>query len=148
MKASVRYLLFVFVLAVLILATAPRVTKAATAVLCGADPSTAVLGTKITITCTGFDPNTIVNSYTVDSTGFAEFGHDDYSACVMNGQGGSGASAGQGRGRSPAGTPSSRRSSASRSTTRLAGRGSAPSRSSACTASAGRWAGRSSTEAA
>ncbi|HEY6042559.1 MAG TPA: hypothetical protein VIX58_10535 [Anaerolineae bacterium] len=93
MKAHVRLLLFVFALAALILAAAPRVTKAATAVVCMADPSTAVLGTKITITCTGFDPNTIVNSYTVDPTGFAEIGDDDFSACVMNGQGGSGRSA-------------------------------------------------------
>lgn len=49
---------------------------------CSADPSTIVIGGVVHITCSGFDPNTIVNSYVVEATGFSEVGLSNYAACL------------------------------------------------------------------
>lgn len=81
--------------AVLILAAGNNpipVAAAPVTVNCTANPSSVIVGGRINITCTGFDPNVIVNTYIVDQTGFAEWGDQNYAACFMNGQGGSGAS--------------------------------------------------------
>lgn len=58
-------------------------SAAAGGVSCGADPSAVVLGARITIRCTGFDPNTFVNSYVVEATGFSEVGRSNYTACMF-----------------------------------------------------------------
>lgn len=57
------------------------------AIDCTADPAVVVLGERINITCTGFDRDTIVNSYVVESTGFAEIGKDNYAACLTSSRG-------------------------------------------------------------
>jgi hypothetical protein len=62
----------------------PTPVAAAGAATCTANPSSVVVGTAIDIVCTGFDANVIVNSYIVDATGFAEWGDQDYAACLMN----------------------------------------------------------------
>lgn len=50
---------------------------------CSASPDSVVVGGVINITCSGFTPNSIVNSYVVDDTGFAEVGNENYSACLV-----------------------------------------------------------------
>lgn len=50
---------------------------------CTADPSAVVLGGRITIRCSGFDPNTFVNSYVVEATGFSEEGNWNFTVCML-----------------------------------------------------------------
>lgn len=50
---------------------------------CSASPDSVVIGGVINLTCSGFTPNSIVNSYVVDDTGFAENGNENYSACLV-----------------------------------------------------------------
>jgi hypothetical protein len=68
----------------------PTPVAAATTAVCTTNPSSAVVGTRINTTCTGIDPNVIVNTYLVEPTGFTEWGNENYAACFMNAQGGSG----------------------------------------------------------
>ncbi|MGE5138472.1 MAG: hypothetical protein ACM3JD_03330, partial [Rudaea sp.] len=89
-----KYLTLVFVIVLSLLAFGIFPAPAARAVgsdvgvaVCTASPSEAPLGTKVTITCSGFTPNVIVNTYSADQTGFAEVGRTNYTFCLVNGQG-------------------------------------------------------------
>ncbi|MGB8643636.1 MAG: hypothetical protein WCF84_00220 [Anaerolineae bacterium] len=89
-----KFVALAFVLAVLFLAAGqlPAPVAAAGPVVCSANPSVAELGTRVSVVCSGFDRDVIVNTYVVDPTGFVEIGADNYTACFINSQGQSGKS--------------------------------------------------------
>lgn len=59
------------------------VARAAGTAQCTADPVSAELGTLIRITCSGFDPNVLLNSYIAEDNGFSEVGRSNYAACLV-----------------------------------------------------------------
>lgn len=74
------FLAGILFLTLTVLAPAPAL---AGSIDCSADPSSATLGSLVRITCAGFDPNTLVNVYVAEPTGFSEVGYSNYSACIL-----------------------------------------------------------------